>query len=166
MPDEDIFNLNWQNWRWYPAKYTPELERAERGEARYAEEIQQQKAVALMVANQCITDLERARNTLSEKDYRILHTRLVSNKAQLEFRSLAAMAALHSRRITAATSDAERKAAMELFLNDYLQADKLQAELKTYPAPRRFNYLGKIWTVDYPLGISPEVIATWMNGSQ
>ncbi len=172
QPNADIFSQNWQNWRWEPLKYTPVLAKADKGDAAFVEQLAKDKAAALVSAEQSIVDLESVKGTLSEKDYRILHTRLVSNKVQLQFRTIVALAAEHFRQINNARTEegyvdtARRDPAVAAYKKDMANARALADSLHAYPKASIIEYMGKSWAVDYPLSISPEQIRDWTTAAE
>jgi hypothetical protein len=155
QPHDDIFSQNWQMWRW-DASYVPILNRINSGDPAFIDELRQQKTAALQTANQCLADLERAKPLLPLKEYQILYTKLLTNKIQLEYRTQAALAALHYRQPTTAES---RKS----YQQDLAVIRALADSLHSFPKATTFDYLGKHWQVNYPLAISPEQLTDWLK---
>ena len=164
LPYDDIFSQNWQMWRW-DESYVPTLTKVNDGDPVFIDELRKQKAAALEAANQCLANLAQARPLLPAKEYEILYTRLLTNKVQLEFRTQAALAALHVRQMRAATTQAQADNAFEMYKQD-LDAVRVLAEaLKTYPQAATRDYLGKRWAVNRPLAISPEQLNDWLKSA-
>ncbi|HVT82301.1 MAG TPA: hypothetical protein VHM90_16785 [Phycisphaerae bacterium] len=166
QPTADIFSQNWQNWKWDPAKYSPIRDQAETGDSGFVAELQKQKAAALALAEQSLRDLEDVRSKLTERDYRILYTRLISNKAHLQFRTIVALAAEHYRQYQNAKTPQEIAAAAAAYKKDMADAKTLADSLHAYPKMESIQYAGKWWQVNYPPNITPEEIIGWANGAQ
>jgi hypothetical protein len=164
QPSDDIFSQNWQMWRWDPS-FVPILTRINGGDPVFAEDLRKQKAAALQTANQCLAALEQAKPRLAAKEYQILHTKLLTNKVQLEFRTQAALAALHLRQMRVATTQAQADSALALYNNDLGAVRALADALKAFPPAATFDYLGKRWQVNYPLAINPEQLADWLKSA-
>ena len=157
-------NLNWQMWRWDPQSL-PIRMKIDNGDPLFIDELRKQKTAALEIAIQCLADLERAKPLLPVNEYQILYTKLLSNKVQLEYRTQAALAALHYRQIGAATTQAQADEAFALYNKDLDAVRALADSLKAYPKATTFDYLGKHWQVNYPLAISPEQLTDWLKSA-
>ena len=164
QPDEDLFNKNWQMWRW-DNSYLPILGKASTGEAAFVQEVRQQKAAALETATKCLAALETAKPLLSRKEYDILHTRLLTNQYQLEFRSHAALAALHIRQVSQAETSAQFNTAAELYKQDIAAVRAIASALRQFPAPSTLSYLGKRWQLNAPLLLSAEDLDKWADSA-
>ena len=162
LPYEDILSQNWQNWRWNE-KYFPALVQASAGDPAFISQIRASQKTALEKADACLANLEKAKPDLPEREYAILHTRLLSNKIQLQFRTAATLAALDYRAMFSAQTGEQSAAAREQYLNDLAPVQTLAAALKAFPKPRNFDYLGKTWSVDAPLAITAPAVQEWLN---
>ena len=107
LPEEDVFNQNWQNWQW-DASLVPAYQKAEHGDAGLIDSVRKMKAIAAGQAEECLKDLEGARDGLPPVEYAILHTKLLTNKTQLAIRAPMAMARWNGVRAQNA-SDAKEK---------------------------------------------------------
>lgn len=165
VPQQTIFDENWQNWRW-DNTYLPVLHRAREGDAAFVDSVRAQKAGALAEADQCLAELEKAKVNLPEREYEILHTKLLSNKVQLEFRSAAIMATMHYRQMENAHGVAQTSAALEQYRKDLTDVRALADRLKEYPEPQEVHYLGKTWQLGAPLDINAEELRGWLEVAQ
>jgi hypothetical protein len=166
QPGASIFSDNWQNWKWEPLKYADVLAKADTGDPAFVEQLRKDKLAALAVAEESLSDLQAARPTLDERDYRILHTRLLSNKVQLQFRTIVALAAMHYRQARHAKSPQAFADAAAAYKKDMADARALAESLYQYPKAETIQYMGKAWAVNYPLSISPEQIRDWTAAAE
>lgn len=153
LPDDAYFNFNWQMWRWDPA-FEAQHKQATIGDPAFVNEVARQKAAALKVADECLQKLEAARGLLPKREFDILHTRLMSNKVQLQFRTPMALAALHIRQYVAARELNQPAAARQALLaynQDLTDLKRIAQDLEFMPAARTLRYLGKDWPVEGPL---------------
>jgi hypothetical protein len=164
QPDDDLFNKNWQMWRW-DKTYLPILEKASVGDPAFVEQIRLQQAAARTAANQSLAELEKARPFLSDKEYQILYTKLLTNQVQFEYRSAATLAALHARQMVQAQTPAQYNAIADLYKQDIAAIQKLADTFSNYPDPATFDYLGKRWQVNAPLAISYEQLSDWITSA-
>jgi hypothetical protein len=159
-PAEDLLNKNWQNWRWNH-QYDAARASADAGDPKFIAEVARQKEQAAKLADQCLADLQQVKGDLSAREYQILYTKLLSNKVQLQFRTPMAMAALHLRQWRAAPTDAAASAVLELYKKDVFAVRAVADAVSAYPAPEEFDYLGRHWEVDAPLGVTRGQLYRW-----
>lgn len=158
LGDEDAFGQLHQNW-WWDTKFASEHDRAETGDPAYIAEVAAAKERAKALADQCLADLELAKDQLSPQDYAILRTRLVSNQVQLSFRAPMALAVLHYRGLINAKTSADRNA-MDQALRRDLEA--VRAAVQTvHPKPRQLKWLQRSWNVDVPDDYDRDGIFRW-----
>lgn len=168
LPFDDVMgeraasNQNWQMWRW-DATNLPTLNKIDAGDPAFIDDLRKEQTKAAALAEECMADLEKAKPMLLENEYAILHTKLLTNKVQLAYRSAATLAALHWRQATTARTQSQFDAAMEQYRKDLAAVQAVAESLKTYPKARTLVYLGKTWQVDYPLLISPEQVNDWLE---
>src|SRR5207248_1883542 len=79
MPDDPVFEFNWQMWRWDPY-YGPAYQQASVGDGAFIQQVAAQKTAAMAIADDCLQKLEAARPLLAPHEYDILYTRLLSNQ--------------------------------------------------------------------------------------
>ncbi len=158
LPDEELLTYNWQNWLW-DKSYMPAHDQADRGDAEFIRQVEQQKAEAMKSAEQCLADLEKVKPELSSIEYAILHTKLSGNEAQLAVRTPMALADLEYRAANNAGTDAER----ETHLNAIRQhIAELRALLDPpMPLPTAVDYLGRTWYLGPPEGIDRNLLLFW-----
>ncbi len=161
LPYEDLFDQNWQNWRWN-VNYVADLAKADYGDPEFIQARRDAETKALDQADQSLAALEKAKADLSPREYQILYTKLLTNKVQLQFRSAATLAALHYRQLLWAQTQAQATAAYDQYQKDIAAAAAVADELKTYPAPTGFDYLGKTWSVNAPLDLPPDKLNQWI----
>ncbi len=161
MGEYPASNVNWQMWRW-DKTYLPTLNQVLAGDPIFLDDLRRQKAAALETAKKCLVDLARARPLLPEKEYLILYTKLLTNQVQLEYRTQAALAALHFNQMVAAKTQGQLNNAYDLYKKDLAAVKAVSDSLPAYPPAATLDYLGKKWQVNYPLLISPEQINDWL----
>jgi hypothetical protein len=105
--------------------------------------------------------LDEAKDVLPKKEYRILHTKLWSNKVHLDYRGRMMLAYLQYRRIEN-TDDREEQQQLAEEIRGYLKKIRAVAE-KDFPAHKEIFHLGKKWKVGTPLKVEQEKIATWAD---
>jgi hypothetical protein len=166
MPDDYVFDKNWQNWRWNDAYLRP-YQLGEAGDANFIAEVTAQKVAGIELAKRCLADLEAARGTLDPVEYDILHTKLQSNLFQLRFRMPMVMAALHFRAWKNARNDEYARQWLAAYRRNLAEVKELADELtRMYPigggaGARVVSYRGRTWTLDVPLGVSREALYRW-----
>jgi hypothetical protein len=160
LPDDDLFDKNWQNWRWN-ATYLPAYRKAQAGDADFTQEVAAQKEEALKLADQSLADLQLVKGELAPIEYQILYTKLLSNKVQLEFRAPMALAALHFRAMQSARADAEKNAAFGRYREDLAKVRAQADAVSRSPLPDEVDYLGRHWRLNAPLGVTREQLYRW-----
>jgi hypothetical protein len=166
MPDDYVFDTNWQNWRWNGA-YQRAYEAAEAGDPAFIAQVDTQKRAAMEVSKRCLADLDAAAAMLDPLEYSILHTKLLTNDFQLRFRTPMALATLHFRAWRNARNDQESSNALAAYRRDLAEVRKMADELSTYypvgggKGPRQVQYLGRRWTLDVPLGVNRDLLYKW-----
>jgi hypothetical protein len=168
LPFQNIFGQNWQNWRW-DTSYFPVLHLADAGDAQFVADVKKQKELAMQQAMASLAALEKAKPVLSDHEFKILYTRLLSNKIQLEYRSAVVMMAMHVRQGWQARNSGNRaatNAAVDAIKQDMAEVRRIGEARRVYPPPEVFDYLGKKWEVNNPLGISWEQIRDWTAAAE
>jgi hypothetical protein len=160
LGDEDIYGMLNQNY-WWNAAYRPLHEQAEWGDPAFTQDVASAKSAAMREAEQCLQNLEDVKPLLSPQDYAILHTKLLTNKVQLEFRTPMVMAVLHYRRMISTWDDAEREQMDRAIQEDLKQLRT--AALPIYPKPIEIKYLDKTWQVGPPEDVDREAIFRWAH---
>jgi hypothetical protein len=166
MPDDYVFDKNWQNWRW-DKSYVPTYDKAEAGDAQFVADVAKQKDAAAKLAEQCLADLEAAKPDLAEADYAILRTKLLTNKVQLQMRTPMVMAALHFRQIMNAKTVPQANAALGLYRKNLAAVHDLADQLTAtywrlpYGGAAEVTHLGRKWRVGAPLGIYRDQLYKW-----
>lgn len=166
MPDDYVFDTNWQNWRWNGA-YQRAYEAAETGDPAFIAQVEAQKRAAMEVSKRCLADLDAAAATLDPLEYSILHTKLLTNDFQLRFRAPMALATLHFRAWRNARNEQEAGNALAAYRRDLAEVRKMADELSAYypigggKGPRQVQYLGRRWTQDVPLGVNRDLLYKW-----
>ena len=158
LPDEDLLNQNWQNWQWDSA-YVDAYHKAENGDAGFIADVRKQKAVAAGVADECLKNLESAREGLPPVEYAILHTKLLTNKVQLALRTPMVMAALEWRAAQHADDESIKQARL-----DEMKADADAVRTVVMPLvqrPEAVDYLGRQWLVGVPEGVDRNAFMYW-----
>jgi hypothetical protein len=158
LGDEDIFGQLHQNY-WWNAAYIPIHNQAEWGDPAFVTQVLSAKQSALKLADQCLQNLESAREALSAQDYAILKTKLLTNKVQLQFRMWMVMADLHYRRMIGTDDETERDAMDRALQNDLTQLRTVSMPI--YPKPTEINYLGQTWEIGPPEDYSREAVFKW-----
>jgi hypothetical protein len=158
LGDEDIFGQHHQNF-WWDEKFEPIHQRAEIGNREFTEKVGAGKLAATGLAEQCLLNLEKVKDQLAPQDYAILHTRLLTNKVQLQFRAPMVMAVMHYRRLYYSNSDAERKE-MDLAMQRDLAQVRAAVE-PIYPMPQQIDWLGRKWNVGVPDDVPRAQIFAW-----
>ena len=158
LPDEDLFNQNWQNWQWDSA-YVPAYQNAEHGDAGFIEDVRKQKAIAAGLADECLKNLEGAREGLPPVEYAILHTKLLTNKTQLAIRTPMVMAALEWRAAQHTDDESGKQARLDEMKGD---ADAVRAMvMPLVQRPEAVEYLGRQWLVGPPEGVDRNAFMYW-----
>jgi hypothetical protein len=171
MPDDFVFDKNWQNWRWNNA-YQPAYQLGEAGDANFIAEVAQQKIAGIEQARRCLADLEAAKGALEPVEYDILHTKLAGNLFQSRFRMPMVMAALHFRAWKNARNDQYARQCLAAYQRDLADVIALADELtRLYPigggpGPRFVTYRGRTWTLDVPPGVNRELLYKWAYDAQ
>jgi hypothetical protein len=158
LGDEDAFGQLHQNW-WWDEKYADEHAKAETGDPEFIAQVKAAKNRAMAQAVQCLVDLEAVRDQLSEQDYKILRTRLETNKLELSFRAPMALAVLHYRRLIHATSPADHDAE-DTALQQDIAAVK-QAASTAFDKPQQIVWLDRTWNVGVPDDYDRLAILQW-----
>jgi hypothetical protein len=160
LGDEDVFGQLHQNYWWDPA-FIPIHEKAELGDPGFTSQVLADKVSAMKEADECLNDLEAVKGKLSDADYEILKTKLLTNKVQLEFRTPMAMAVLHYRRMISTDDESVRDE-----MDRAMQADLKQLRavaLPIYEKPTEIQYLGQTWEVGPPEDYSRDQIYRWAH---
>lgn len=158
LGDEDVFGQLQQNW-WWDKSYAAEHVQAETGDPTFIAKVKASKDQAMQLAAESLANLERIKDQLKPQDYAILHTKLLTNQAQLAFRVPMAMAVLHYRRMVYATSQAERDQ-MDQAIQQDLKQLRTVAE-PVYPSPNWIYYLDQWWDVGVPTDVPRDRIYEW-----
>ena len=61
MPDDAVFEYNWQMWRWDPATFQTVYEKASVGDPAFVQQVAADKAAASKIADDCLQKLDAAR---------------------------------------------------------------------------------------------------------
>ena len=148
--EEDVFNCNWQNWRWDPS-FIPARDRALAGDMRFLRQLQVRKSSAMRLAQQSLDDLELVKDALDPADCEILKTKLTTNKVNIELRAPMMLANVRYKRILNTNDEAEkRRQAREI--RKGLQQIRAVAD-RDYPPAREIEHLGQRWRVGPPEGM-------------
>jgi hypothetical protein len=158
LGDEDVYGQLHQNW-WWDEKYADEHAKAETGDPEFTAQVKAAKDRAMAQAVQCLADLEAVREQLSEQDYEILHTRLLTNRMELSFRAPMALAVLHYRRLIHATSQGGRDVADAALQQDIAAVQK--AVQPAFGKPQQIAWLDRTWNVGVPDDYDRLAILQW-----
>ncbi|HVS72321.1 MAG TPA: hypothetical protein VHQ47_13785 [Phycisphaerae bacterium] len=157
-PAVDPFDQNWQNWRW-DKSYIPDFNAAERGDPAFTDRVTVQKQSATLLAAQSLADLNAAKPHLDPTDFAILRSRLLTNQAQLAFRTPMALASLHYRAWRYGPP-AGRAAAARAYNSDLRQ---LRAIIGTFPESGPLvSWKNRSWRVDAPGDIDRNALYKWL----
>ena len=157
--DDDVFGQLLQNYWWDPKTYGAVHEAAESGDPAFTSAVAAGKAAAAQSAELSLQNLELLQGTLTPQDYAILHTKLVTNQAQLAFRAPMALAVLHYRRFVTTENEDER-ARMDTALQQDIATIRRIA-LPIYGPPTDLEYLGQTWHVGPPEDVDRDAIYQW-----
>lgn len=181
LPDDYVFDKNWQNWRW-DNRYREFYQRLEAGDPALIATIREQKFAGIDRARRCLADLEAARSTLDPADYDILRTKLQSNLFQSRFRMPMVLAALHFRAMKNTPSLEFQRQWLAAYRRNLAEVRALADELSAlYPpgdeeaaggvdggvggegrgGPRWVDHRGRRWLVDFPLGVTRDQLYRW-----
>ncbi len=160
LPDDFLLDKNWQNWRWNTS-YKSMYDKINAGDAQVIAEIAAQKAVADKLADQSLIDIKEARDVLSDTEYNILWTRLLSNRVQLDFRTPMVMAALHFRQMVSSRTQAQWDGALDLYRKDLVKVKEVADKLGKNARATEVDYLGRKWELGVPLGVTREQLYKW-----
>ncbi len=158
LPDEEILTQNWQNWQWNK-DYLPAYKQAEAGDQEFIDAVEKQKASAMLLADQCLADLQAARPLMNPTDWEILHTQLLTNKIQLAWRTPVALAALEYRAAASASTLAARESHLAKIAQHVAELRRVVAPL--YVRPVEVDYLGRRWQLGVPAEINRNVLLFW-----
>ncbi|MEI6645384.1 MAG: hypothetical protein WCP12_05055 [bacterium] len=162
-PDENYLNQNWQNWRW-DASLLPQKVKVEEGDPAFTREVEDQKSKAANLARQALEDLAKVEDKLDPADYQILHTKLLTNAIQLEFRSAMTLVILRINRLLR-THDANEKAVLLSALAKDLQTIRSVAQ-RDYGTPVEIEKFGRKWKVGVPQGLNVKKMNEWVEKTQ
>ncbi len=154
------FHTNWANWRW-DKSFLPEYKKARIGDPEYVAKIKKQKAKAFRMARKSMQALKEAKDSLPKKEYRILRTKLWSNKVHLAYRARMMLAYLQYRRIEN-TDDPQEKQQLAEEIRNYLKTIREIAE-KDFPPHEEIQHRGKTWKVGAPLKVEQDKITEWAD---
>ena len=143
--------------------YQSDYDKAEHGDPAFIAGVEKQKADAMTLADQCLSDLEAAKPNLAPNEYAILHTKLLSNKFQLSFRGPMVIAALHYNTAYFATRQIDRSAALDKYHKEVAKVRAIADTLVGYGDPKTIDYLGRNWTLDVPLGVTRDMLYHWVS---
>lgn len=160
LVNEDAFRQNWQNWRW-DRSYLTALRQAEAGDAKFIQQVAAQKAKAMALAQESLAALEDVRPRLTEIDYAILRTKLLTNQAQLAFRAPMALALLRYRALMHTRNAGQRAALRAAIARDLEQIRAVAAEAPPVRELPTVEYLGRNWPLGAPEEVNRERLYYW-----
>ncbi|MFQ3548732.1 MAG: hypothetical protein SNJ70_03145 [Armatimonadota bacterium] len=158
-----VFSNTFQAWIW-DESYIPIYEMADKGHPDFIWETKKAKKNAMLLAGECLDNLEKVKCKLDQTDYRILKTKLITNKFQLEILTQMQLATLECRRLHHSQNIDEKFKLAETIKKRFELIRKIYNQ--PFPEPQYIEFRGKWFAVDHPTRFLVDQWEEWIEKTQ